>query len=234
VRVGQSPPVTAAPWAAGAERRQLTVLFCDLVGSTALAARLDLEDLRDVMRAYQAACADVICGFEGHVAKYLGDGVLAYFGWPKAHEDDAERAVRAGLELAGTIARMQPNGDVRLQARVGIATGQVVVGDLMGEGAAREEAVVGSRPSRTSASSPVSLTLTRLGRREGAALVERMVRDKALPDEVTAQIVAKTDGMPLFAEELTERRAGGGTAGVREPRRPNLSSRPRPERFPVR
>jgi class 3 adenylate cyclase len=152
---GAEPPVTAAPWAAGAERRQLTVLFCDLVGSTALAARLDLEDLRDVMRAYQAACADVICGFEGHVAKYLGDGVLAYFGWPKVHEDDAERAERAGLELAGTIARMQPKGDVRLQARVGIATGQVVVGDLMGEGAARKEAVVGSRPSRTSASSPV-------------------------------------------------------------------------------
>jgi hypothetical protein len=86
-----------------AERRQLTVLFCDLVGSTELAARLDPEDLRVVMRGYQAACADVIDHFDGYVAKFLGDGVLVYFGWPQAHEDDAERAVRAGLQLAETI-----------------------------------------------------------------------------------------------------------------------------------
>ena len=89
-----------------AERRQLTVLFCDLVGSTELAARLDPEDLRAVMRAYHAACADVIGRFDGHVAKFLGDGVLAYFGWPQAHEDDAERAVRAGLQLVEAVARL--------------------------------------------------------------------------------------------------------------------------------
>jgi class 3 adenylate cyclase len=130
-----------------AERRQLTVLFCDLVGSTALAARLDPEDLRAVMRAYQTACASGIGHFDGHVAKFLGDGVLAYFGWPVAHEDDAERAVRAGLQLIETIPRLEPHADVRLQARIGIATGQAVVGDLIGQGAAREEAVVGEVPN---------------------------------------------------------------------------------------
>ena len=130
-----------------AERRQLTVLFCDLVGSTELAARLDPEDLRAVMRAYHAACADVIGRFEGHVAKFLGDGVLAYFGWPQAHEDDAERAVRAGLQLVEAVARLDADAGTQLQARVGIATGIVVVGDLIGEGAAREEAVVGEVPN---------------------------------------------------------------------------------------
>jgi class 3 adenylate cyclase len=151
----EEPPATestAKPASLGArvpeaERRQLTVLFCDLVGSTELSARLDPEDLRAIMGAYQAACAEVIGRFDGHVAKFLGDGVVAYFGWPRAHEDDAERAVRAGLQLVETIARLQPHVDVRLQARIGIATGPAVVGDLIGEGASREEAVVGDVPN---------------------------------------------------------------------------------------
>jgi class 3 adenylate cyclase/predicted ATPase len=130
-----------------AERRQLTVLFCDLVGSTELAAWLDPEDLRGVMRAYHRCSAAVVELFEGHVAKYLGDGVLAYFGWPRAHEDDAEQAVRAGLQLVEDVGRLNPHPEVRLQARVGIATGIAVVGDLIGEGAAREEAVVGEVPN---------------------------------------------------------------------------------------
>jgi class 3 adenylate cyclase len=117
-----------------AERRQLTVLFCDLVGSTELSARLDPEDLRAIMGAYQAACAEVIGRFDGHVAKFLGDGVLVYFGWPRAHEDDAERAVRAGLGLLEAVASLEARPDAHLQARVGIATGQVVVGDLISEG----------------------------------------------------------------------------------------------------
>src|ERR671919_737846 len=100
-------PIAVAARPLEAERRQLTVLFCDLVGSTELAARLDPEDLREIMRAYQAACADVVCRFEGHLARFLGDGVLAYFGWPRAHEDDAERAVRAGLQLVEDVARLQ-------------------------------------------------------------------------------------------------------------------------------
>jgi class 3 adenylate cyclase len=107
-------PITRTLRPVEAKRRQLTVLFCDLVGSTELSARLDPEDLREVMRAYQAACADVVCRFEGHVARFLGDGVLAYFGWPQAHEDDAERAVRAGLQLIQEIARLEPRAGVRL------------------------------------------------------------------------------------------------------------------------
>jgi class 3 adenylate cyclase len=130
-----------------AERRQLTVLFCDLVGSTSLAAQLDPEDLREVMAAYHRATAAAVEHFGGHIAKYLGDGVLAYFGWPRAHEDDAERAVRAGLALVAAVARLEPHTDARLQARVGIATGQVVVGDLVGQGEARDEAVVGETPN---------------------------------------------------------------------------------------
>ena len=117
------------------------------MGSTALAARLDPEDLREVMGGYQAACAQVIGRFEGHVAKYLGDGVLAYFGWPVAHEDDAERAVRAALQLIEEVGRLDLHLEMRLQARAGIATGIAVVGDLVGEGAAREEAVVGETPN---------------------------------------------------------------------------------------
>jgi class 3 adenylate cyclase/predicted ATPase len=140
-------PTTVAARPLEAERRQLTVLICDLVGSTELAARLDPEDLRGVMAAYHRCTAAVIERFEGHVAKYLGDGVLAYFGWPQAHEDDAERAVRAGLELVEAVGRLELEEDVRLQARVGIATGQVVVGDLVGAGAARDEAVVGDTPN---------------------------------------------------------------------------------------
>jgi class 3 adenylate cyclase/predicted ATPase len=130
-----------------AERRQLTVLFCDLVGSTELSARLDPEDLRAIMGAYQAACAEVVGQFDGHVAKFLGDGVLVYFGWPRAHEDDAERAVRAGLQLVEAVARLNAHPGTRLEARAGIATGIAVVGDLVGEGAAREEAVVGETPN---------------------------------------------------------------------------------------
>jgi class 3 adenylate cyclase/predicted ATPase len=118
-----------------------------MVGSTALATRLDPDDLRAVMRGYQAVCAEVVGRFEGHIAKYLGDGVLVYFGWPVAHEDDAERAVRAGLALVEAIARLDSHADVRLQARAGIATGIAVVGDLIGEGASREEAVVGNVPN---------------------------------------------------------------------------------------
>ena len=120
-----------------AERRQLTVLFCDLVGSTELSARLDPEDLREVIGAYQAACARVIARFDGHVARFLGDGVLAYFGWPRAHEDDAERAVRAGLAMVESIDGLAVGAEVPLAARIGIATGRVVVGDLETAGCLR-------------------------------------------------------------------------------------------------
>jgi predicted ATPase/class 3 adenylate cyclase len=123
-------------------------MFCDLVGSTALSAELDPEDLRDVIAAYHTCVAEVIGRYDGSVAKYMGDGVLVYFGYPQAHEDDAERAVRSGLDLVPAVARLQPyEGRLRLQVRIGIATGLVIVGDLIGAGAAREEAVVGETPN---------------------------------------------------------------------------------------
>jgi class 3 adenylate cyclase/predicted ATPase len=143
-----SEPPTApdAPVRADAERRQLTVMFCDLVGSTELSARLDPEDLREVIAAYHRTTADAVKSFDGFVAKYMGDGVLVYFGYPQAHEDDAERAVRAGLGVIDAVGRLDIKS-VRLQARVGIATGLVVVGDLIGEGSAQEQSVVGETPN---------------------------------------------------------------------------------------
>ena len=122
-------------------------MFCDLVGSTALSARLDPEDMREIMSAYHHRCAEVISKSGGFVAKYMGDGVLAYFGYPQAHEDDAERAVRCGLALVEAACRIQTSHGATLQVRVGIATGVVVVGDLIGEGAAQEQGVVGETPN---------------------------------------------------------------------------------------
>src|ERR1700687_5552015 len=130
-----------------AERRQLTVMFCDLVGSTALSAKLDPEDLRGIIRAYHRSCAALVEQNGGYVAKYMGDGVLAYFGYPRAHEHDAERAVRAGLALIEEIPKLATAAGSPLQVRVGIATGLVVVGDLIGAGAAQEQAVVGETPN---------------------------------------------------------------------------------------
>ena len=128
-----------------AERRQVTVMFCDLVGSTALSARMDPEDLREVISAYQKCVAETVRRFGGFVAKYMGDGVLIYFGYPHAHEDDAERAVRAGLELVKAVSNLKTHAV--LQTRVGIATGLVVVGDLIGSGASQEQAIVGETPN---------------------------------------------------------------------------------------
>src|SRR6202171_2644013 len=130
-----------------AERRQLTVMFCDLAGTTALSARLDPEDMRQVIRAYQDVCSGVIARYDGFIAKFMGDGILAYFGFPQAHEDDAERAVRAGLEIAGVVGALETRAREKLQVRIGIATGLVVVGDLVGRGAAQEQAVVGDTPN---------------------------------------------------------------------------------------
>ena len=130
-----------------AERRQVTVLFSDLVGSTALSARMDPEDLREVISAYQKCVAETVRRFGGFVAKYMGDGVLAYFGYPQAHEHDAERAVRAGLALVEAVPKLTTAAGSPLQVRAGIATGLVVVGDLIGAGAAQEQAVVGETPN---------------------------------------------------------------------------------------
>ena len=150
---GKAPSVDAATTSSApraqpedrAERRQVTVMFSDLVGSTALSARMDPEDLREVISAYQKCVADTVQRFGGFVAKYMGDGVLIYFGYPQAHEDDAERAVRAGLEMVTAVTALKTHA--ALQTRVGIATGLVVVGDLIGSGASQEQAIVGETPN---------------------------------------------------------------------------------------
>ena len=130
-----------------AERRQLTVMFVDLAESTVLSGQLDPEEMGEIIRAYQNAVAKEIAQVDGHVAKFMGDGVLAYFGWPRAHENEAERAVRAGLAITATVGNLATPAKGPLAARVGIATGLVMVGDLVGEGAAQEAAVVGETPN---------------------------------------------------------------------------------------
>jgi len=146
-----SVPVHSNPLKAEAERRQLTIMFCDLVGSTELSQQLDPENLRVINREYQDCCKVAIERFGGYVARYMGDGVLAYFGYPKAHEDDSERAIRAGLQLVESVSLLTFNAISAsvpaLSVRVGIATGPVVVGDLIGEGASQESAVVGETPN---------------------------------------------------------------------------------------
>jgi len=128
-----------------AERRQLTVMFCDLVSSTQLATKLDPEELRDLMRAYQRPRGDVIARYDGHVAQYLGDGLMVYFGWPRAHEDDAVRAIRAGLEITAAVSNL--NASAPMHTRVGIHTGLVVVGETGQGDASIPKAAVGNTPN---------------------------------------------------------------------------------------
>jgi class 3 adenylate cyclase/predicted ATPase len=144
--VGGNAPGDYSPMVA-AERRHLTVMICDLVGSTALSARLDPEDMSGVIDAFQAACARITLASDGFLADFRGDGILAYFGYPRAHEDDAERTVRAALDIVAAVARLKTPAEAPLSVRIGIATGLVVVGDLGGEGALRDHTVVGDTPS---------------------------------------------------------------------------------------
>ncbi|AMA56464.1 adenylate/guanylate cyclase domain-containing protein [Bradyrhizobium sp. CCGE-LA001] len=130
-----------------AERRHLTVMFCDLVGSTALSARLDPEDMWEVIRAYRAACASVVTAYDGRIARFVGDGILVYFGYPRAHEDDAERAVLAGLDIIAAIRQLKTGAGERAELRIAIATGLVVVGDLISGDASEEHATIGDTPN---------------------------------------------------------------------------------------
>src|SRR5580700_8649458 len=143
----KAPGAPAPPEAAGAERRQVTVLFCDMVGSTALSEAVDPELLGALMRRYQDAAAGAIGRYGGFVAKFMGDGVLAYFGFPHAFEDAAERAVRAGIGIRAEIGKIARPDGAALQARVGIATGLVVVGEIIGAGSAQERTIVGETPN---------------------------------------------------------------------------------------
>jgi len=167
-------PTPGAPAQVDAERRQLTVMFCDLVGSTALSTRHDPEDLRELIGDYHRAVAETVGRFDGFVAKYMGDGVLIYFGYPQAHEDDAERAVRAGLTVIEAVGRLPAREDLRV--RLGIATGLAVVGDLIGEGAAQERGVVGETPNLAARLqglvSPGALVIAENTRRQIGALFD--------------------------------------------------------------
>jgi class 3 adenylate cyclase len=184
VALGEAAPAAAAAAAApaaparagtAAERRQLTVMFCDLVGSTALSTRLDPEDLREVIAAYHACAAEVVTRFGGYVAKYMGDGVLVYFGYPEASETDAENAVRAALALIDAVGRLSVGG-IRHEARIGLATGLVVVGELVGAGEAQERNVVGETPNLAarlqSAAAPNSVVVAATTRRLAGELFE--------------------------------------------------------------
>jgi class 3 adenylate cyclase len=165
-------PAAAVP--SEAERRQLTVMFCDLVGSTPLSVRYDPEDLREIVGAYHRCVADTVGRFAGFVAKYMGDGVLVYFGYPEAHEDDAERAVRAGLAVIAAVDRLTTPEP--LNVRLGIASGLVVVGDLIGAGAAQERGVVGETPNLAARlqalAEPGTLVVAESTRRQIGALFE--------------------------------------------------------------
>src|SRR6476661_4744848 len=171
--------VVAAPASGGtaqvdAERRQLTVMFCDIVGSTALSTRHDPEDLRELIGGYHRAVAETVGRFDGFVAKYMGDGVLVYFGYPQAHEDDAERAVRAALAVIEAVGQLLARED--LSVRLGIATGLAVVGDLIGAGAAQERGVVGETPNLAARlqalSTPNTLVIAEATRRQVGGLFD--------------------------------------------------------------
>jgi class 3 adenylate cyclase/DNA polymerase III delta prime subunit len=172
-------------------------MFCDLVGSTALSARLDPEDMREIIGAYHRCCAEQITKFGGFVAKYMGDGVLAYFGYPQAHEDDAERAVRSALSLIEAVSKLRTREDAVLQVRIGIATGVVVVGDLIGEGTAQEQGVVGDTPNLAARlqaqAEPGQVVISDGTRRLTGGLFEYhdlgRVALKGLPDLVQAWLV---------------------------------------------
>src|SRR5438067_7771019 len=168
------PAVSVASTPAEAERRQLTVMFCDLVGSTPLSTRFDPEDLREIVGAYHRCVTDTVGRFGGFVAKYMGDGVLIYFGYPEAHEDDAERAARAGLAVIDAVGRLATQEP--LNVRIGLATGLVVVGDLIGEGAAQERGVVGETPNLAARlqalALPNTLVIAEATRRQVGALFD--------------------------------------------------------------
>ena len=198
-----------------AERRNISVLFCDMVGSSALSARLDPEDLREILRAFQTCCENAIHSFDGHIARYMGDGILAYFGFPAAHEDDAERAVQAAFEIVKAVSALSFPGAMPIQVRIGIATGIVVVGDLIGVGPSREFALVGEAPNLASRlqqiATPNQILVAPSTRRllgqlfEFADLGEHEV--KGHPGPVRVWNVLRSSGASRFEARQSVRRA---------------------------
>ena len=172
-----------------AERRHLTVMFVDLVGSTEMSTKIDVEDMREVITSYQNTVARLIAELDGYVAKFMGDGVLCYFGWPRASEDDAERAVRAGMAIISEVKQLTGPTGQPLSTRIGIASGVVVVGDLVGSGASEEAAVVGETPNLAA-------------RLQGLALPDQLV----LPQETRCLLGNVFELQPLGAHKLKRNR----------------------------
>ena len=197
-----------------AERRHLTVMFVDLVGSTALSGQLDPEDLRELMRRYQNVVAGEINRMEGYVAKFMGDGVLAYFGWPRTHEDEAERAVRVGLAVTVAVAKLRTPGGSALATRVGIATGLVVVGDVIGEGAAQEEAVVGETPNLAARLQGLAKPGTILISESTRRLLGEVFDLKALGPQTLKGIAAAVNVFRVYGERNSESRYQAQRSGT--------------------
>ena len=214
---------SAADAPGDAERRQVTVLFCDMVGSTALSGTVDPELLGGLIRRYQDAVAGAIGRFGGFVAKFMGDGVLAYFGFPRAFEDAAERSVRAAIDILGEVAGIELPDGTRVQARVGIATGLVVVGEIVGSGAAQERAIVGETPNLAARLQALAAPDTILVSDATQNSVGRIVRARI-------HRRARAEGIcPPGAGLARGRRSGGGKPFRRQPRRPrSADGRPRP------
>jgi class 3 adenylate cyclase/tetratricopeptide (TPR) repeat protein len=211
-RVGRLRSERAVSTWSEAERRQLTVMFCDLVGSTAMSARLDPEDMQTIIRAYQGCVGEVISRYEGFIARYMGDGVLVYFGYPQAHEGDAEHAVNAGLALVDAVPKLQTCLEAPLQVRIGIATGTVVVGDVIGEGIAEEQSVIGETPNLAARlqalAEPNTVVISPSTRRITGGTFE--YRDlgrvilKGLPEPVSAwQVLARSGVQSRFEAQQT-------------------------------
>ena len=193
-------PVNGAQPFDAPERRQLTVLFCDLVGSTELTAQLDPEDMADLIRAFQGAVATAVGRFEGHIAKWMGDAAMVYFGYPRAHEDDAERAARAGLALIKAIAELRRERAADLKVRIGVATGLVVVGELTGEGEARLRGLFGDTPHLAirlqSRAEPDSIVVSEATRR----LLGETFELKPLPPQTLAGFAAPVPAWRIASE----------------------------------
>lgn len=196
----------AAP---GAERRRLTVMFVDLVGSTALSSRLDPEELRDLIRDYQQAVADEVARFQAYIARYFGDGALVYFGYPQAHEDDAERAVRTALAIVRAVGAQRSPGGEPLAVRIGIATGLVVVGDLIGAGAASERAVIGETPNIAARLQQLAAAGEIVVSAETRALTGNLFEWRDLGPQMMKGLQGPTAGFALLAERAVETRFEG-------------------------
>ena len=200
-----------------AERRQLTVMFCDLVGSTALSASMDPEEYRGVLASYQTTAASAIKRYDGYIARYMGDGLLVYFGYPRAHEDDAERAIRTGIDIIDEVTHLSVGGHGDLQVRIGVSTGVVVVGDIVGEGASEERAVVGDAPNLAARlqaeATPDAIYLSDATRR----LVEGRFELKLLGTKALQGFAQPTSMWQVIRERVVDSRFEARTLGEMSP-----------------